>query len=289
MRRVLTKISVVRCCPISSASGRRPAPRPPPTSPLRAASRALRARDRAARRWPESTIVQSTAGCRVPAPTRKRATSSIGFCVADRPMRSRRSAAQRVSRSSDRARWLPRLFGATRVDLVDDDGPRGRQHVAAGFGAEQDVERFRRRHEDVRRPAAHALALAGRRVAGAHPGADLDVGQARAAQLLADAGERRLEVLLDVVRQRLQRRDVDDLRLVRQTARRYPAAPARRSPRETPPASCRSRSARRSATWRPALIAGQASACAAVGAAKLRLEPGGDGGMKERGGRHGDP
>ena len=31
-----------------------------------------------------------------------------------------------------------------------------RQHAAARFGAEQDVERFRRGHEDVRRQAAHA-------------------------------------------------------------------------------------------------------------------------------------
>ena len=107
------------------------------------------------------------------------------------------------------------LVRRDRMDLVDDDGLRGRQHAAAGFGAEQDVERLRRGHEDVRRQAAHAVALARRRVAGAHPGADLDVGQALRAQLLADAGERRFEVLLDVVRQRLQRRDIDDLRLVR--------------------------------------------------------------------------
>ncbi len=84
------------------------------------------------------------------------------------------------------------------------------------FGAEQDVERFRRGDDDMRRAPAHALALARRRVAGAHPGADLDVGQALRAQRLADAGERRVEIRLDVVRQRLERRDVDDLRLVRQ-------------------------------------------------------------------------
>ena len=110
------------------------------------------------------------------------------------------------------------LVRRQRVDLVDDHGARRRQHLAAGFGAEQDVERFRRGHDDVRRGAPHALALRRRRVAGAHPGADLDLRQAPGAQLLAHSGERRFEVALDVVRQRLERRDVDDLRLVRQAA-----------------------------------------------------------------------
>ena len=100
------------------------------------------------------------------------------------------------------------------MDLVDDHGARGREHAAAGFGAEQDVERFRRRDDDMRRAAAHALALARRRVARAHPGPDLHVRQALGAQRRADAGKRRLQVTLNVVRERLERRDVDDLRLV---------------------------------------------------------------------------
>ena len=61
-----------------------------------------------------------------------------------------------------------------------------------------------------------------RRVAGAHGGADFDVGQAQRGELGADACERRLEVEADVVGQRLQRRDVDDHRLVGQAARRRP-------------------------------------------------------------------
>ena len=105
-----------------------------------------------------------------------------------------------------------------RVDLVDDDGAHRRQHFAAGVGAEQDVERFRRGDDDVRRRAAHALALAGRRVAGAHPAEDVNIGQSLSAQRFAYPSERRLEVALDVIRQRFQRRDIDDLRLVTETA-----------------------------------------------------------------------
>ncbi len=110
------------------------------------------------------------------------------------------------------------LVGRERVDLVDDHGPGRSQHLPAGFGAEQDVERFGRGHDDVRRALAHAQALAGRRVAGAHPGPDLDVRQTLGLQRVADAGERGFQIALDVVRERLQRRDVDDLGLVLEPA-----------------------------------------------------------------------
>ena len=110
------------------------------------------------------------------------------------------------------------LIGRDRMDLVDDREAGGRQHLPPGLGAEQHVERFRRRHQDVRRPAAHPLALGRRRVASADPGADLDVGEPAPLQFLADAGERRLEIAVDVVRQRLQGRHVDDLRLIGEPA-----------------------------------------------------------------------
>ena len=110
------------------------------------------------------------------------------------------------------------LIGRDRVNFVDDHGPRRRQHLAPGLGAQQHIERFRRRHQNVRRPAAHTVALGGGRVARAHPGADLDVRQAAAPQFLADAGERKLQIAVDVVGERLERRDIDDLRRVGQPA-----------------------------------------------------------------------
>ena len=61
------------------------------------------------------------------------------------------------------------------MDLVDDHGASGREHSAAGLGAEQDVERLRCGDDNMRRLAVHALALARRRIAGAHPGPNLDV------------------------------------------------------------------------------------------------------------------
>ena len=57
-------------------------------------------------------MAQSGSSLLAPAPTRNRATSSIGFCVAESPMRSSGSPQSAASRSSESARWLPRLFGA---------------------------------------------------------------------------------------------------------------------------------------------------------------------------------
>ena len=144
-----------------------------------------------------------------------------------------------------------------------------RQHLAPGLRAEQDIKRFRRRHEDVRRAAAHPLALGRGRVAGSDPGADFDVGKPAPPEFLPDAGERRLEVAMDVVRQRLERRDVDDVGFVgragpRGRCRISSSIAARKAASVLPePVGAAIR------VWRPALIAGQASACAGVGALKL--------------------
>ena len=102
------------------------------------------------------------------------------------------------------------------VDFVDDHRPGVSQHRAPGLRTKQNVERFRRRHQDVRRAAAHPVALGRGRVARSDPGANFDVGKTAPAQLLADPSQRRFEVAMDVVRQRLEGRDVDDLRRIRE-------------------------------------------------------------------------
>ena len=73
-----------------------------------------RARSRL-RTWPVSTMVQafeSNSPPDWPPPTRKRATSSIGFCVADRPTRVNCPPVRCCNRSRESARCAPRLFGA---------------------------------------------------------------------------------------------------------------------------------------------------------------------------------
>ena len=64
----------------------------------------------------------------------------------------------------------------------------------------------------------HSAAFAGRRIARAHEAADLNFGKTLPQQLGPDAGHRRGEIALDVVGKGLERGDVDDLRLVFETA-----------------------------------------------------------------------
>ena len=127
MRRVLTKTSVVRCDAARSASRAYTCcPHFVSTSRLRAARPGPRSRGRARGRGPTSTIshVRAIPGV----PTRNRAISSIGFCVADSrcaPAASRVSAASRSERQREMA---AALVAGERVDLVDDHRARGRQH-----------------------------------------------------------------------------------------------------------------------------------------------------------------
>ncbi len=92
------------------------------------------------------------------------------------------------------------LAAGHRVDLVDDHRLGRGQHLPGGRGQDQ-VERLGRRDQDVGRVAAHRRAVALGRVAAA------DGHGHRPGQV--DAGERRAQVLLDVVVERLERRHVD--------------------------------------------------------------------------------
>ncbi len=124
------------------------------------------------------------------------------------------------SRSSVSARCAPRFVPGDGVDLVDDHGLDAREDLA-GLGGEDQVQRLGRRDEDVRRRAAHRGALALGRVAGAH--GDLEVG--------ADPAQRRAEVAVDVVAERLERRDVDEARVVGRFAAQTVEAPEERGER----------------------------------------------------------
>jgi hypothetical protein len=137
-----------------------------------------------------------------------RADEETGHCL-DRLLRRRKPDAQQPAAAEcgqpfERNRQMrTALVRRDGMDFVDNDRAGRCQHFAAGLRAEQDVERLRRRHDDMRRRAAHAFAFPGRRVAGAHPGADFDLRQPLPAQRLANAGERRFEIALDVVGKRL--------------------------------------------------------------------------------------
>ena len=120
------------------------------------------------------------------------------------------------SRSSESARCdLPRLVADKRVDLIDDDRTHRTEDAPTAGACEQDVERLRRRHEDVRGLLDHGCARAApcvspRAYRHAH------VRLASDGSPLPDLGEGSLQVLLDVCRERFQRRQVKDGGLVRE-------------------------------------------------------------------------
>lgn len=105
------------------------------------------------------------------------------------------------------------------VDLVQDHPLRAGEQPAC-LRREHEVQRLGRRDEDVGRRAQHGRPLLLRRVAGAHR--DRDVG--------ADAAQRRAQVALHVVAQRLERRDVDEPQrsLLRVRGRRFRDEPVER-------------------------------------------------------------
>ena len=113
------------------------------------------------------------------------------------------------------------LVAGHRVNLVDDGGVDAREHGAPALAGEQDVERLRRRHQDVRRVPAHGFARRARGIAGAHHGADARTGLTGFGERPVDAFERYLQVPVHVVAERLEGRDVEHAGGVRQ---RHPAA-----------------------------------------------------------------
>ena len=143
----------------------------------------------------------------------------------------------------------PALGACNGVHLVHDHRLDPAQRLARLRGQQQE-ERLRSRDQDVRRLAHHRSALLLRRV----PGADADP------ELRAQAGERPAQVALDVVVERLQRRDVEQAQALAR-ARVEPVDPVEEG---------RQRLARagRRLDQRRALrvaIAGQPSSCAGVG------------------------
>ena len=108
------------------------------------------------------------------------------------------------------------LAAGDSVYLVDDDRADTTQDTSSAVAGEQDVERFRGGYQNVRWMFAHGGARRLRRIAGAHHGPNPDLGESALLQNLQDAIQRLLEVVLNVVAERLERRDVDNLGGVRQ-------------------------------------------------------------------------
>ena len=149
-------------------------------------------------------------------PTRKRAIRSIGRCVAESPMRTGGLRGSASSRASESARCEPRLSRASAWISSTITVRAGRQQLAAALRGRASRRATR---ASSRGCAARGAACPRARRAACRPCARRRAAAGSsspiALRLGADLGERRLEVALDVVRERAQRRDVDRLDLRR--------------------------------------------------------------------------
>ncbi len=201
---------LARCARRCGRGCRRTGRRSPPLRARWSGSSIATSRSRA---WPQSTItVGGRSSC---TPESRRATTSSGRCVAERPMRCRwppLSVDQRVQPLEAERQVAAPLVAGQRVHLVDDDGAHAAQHGPRGRRGEEQVERLGRGDEQVGRLFLRMAARsAGRRVAGADGDAQPGVGVAQPGGLLPDLGQRDVQVLVHVDGQGPQRGDVEDL------------------------------------------------------------------------------
>ena len=101
----------------------------------------------------------------------------------------------------------PALVGGQRVYFIDDHAASAREHLAPGAAGEQQVERFGGCDQNP-----HGLW----RIAGTHLGPNRRGLDPQRRKLRGNAGQGVLEIALNVVRQGLERGNVDHLRGLRQ-------------------------------------------------------------------------
>ena len=173
------------------------------------------------------------------------AISSIGFCVADSPMRcmgcgARRRAAPGTTPGARRA-WCPRPHGSRRRSPCARSSILRPDSLVSSRYSDSGV---------VTRMCGASRRIAARSVCEVSPvrtwARISNAGMPSRVSLRTDPGQRLLEIALDVVRQRLERRHIHHARHPRAGPRR-PRARAHRLPTERPPVSCPIRSGRRSA------------------------------------------
>ena len=177
-------------------------------------------------------------------PPRRRAAAAwqTGRCAAAD------SSASASRRSSERARCAPRFVPAS-AWISSTMTQRTLRSASRAADVRMQVQRLGRGDEDVRRPPAEGAPLLGRGVARPHRHAHLARAVAQPLGRQGDAGQRRPQVALHVVDERLERRDVQDPQ---------PAHAGRRGGSST---SSRSRHQRNAASVLPLPVGAQMSVC----------------------------
>ncbi len=105
------------------------------------------------------------------------------------------------------------------VDLVDDDRAHRAQHLPAAVRCQEQIQRLRGRHQNVRRRPQHRGALRLRRIAGPHGSRDPRRTQSGLFCQALNGRARLREILVNVRAERLERRDVENADLIWQRRR----------------------------------------------------------------------
>ena len=113
-----------------------------------------------------------SSGSGSPAPTSRRAATSSGRTVADRPIRTGGCSATAWRRSSVSGQMRPPFVAGECVNLIDDDRLHGGERGPGALGGQVQVQRLRSGDEQVRGPADHRLALRRAGVSGPHGNGD---------------------------------------------------------------------------------------------------------------------
>ncbi len=165
------------------------------------------------RRQPAS-MTATGRGSNVDPPTFRQAAQVPGYFI-ERTLGGRKTDPDEA-RGIDRLQALQQqgqedapLVAADRMDLVDDHMRDHAEGLSCPAGEHQ-VERLRRRDEDIRRLADHPGPLLARRVATADGDAQRGQGRPHLLRPGQDSFERELEVAPDVLIQGLERRNVED-------------------------------------------------------------------------------
>src|SRR5215475_6184513 len=95
------------------------------------------------------------------------------------------------------------LVANHRVNFIDDQRASGLEHATTAITGKQDVERFWSSNNYVRRTLDHRRPFVSWSITCAHKRSDVDFIEPECFQFFLYAGERLLEVLLNIVRKRL--------------------------------------------------------------------------------------
>ena len=97
------------------------------------------------------------------------------------------------------------------MDLIDDERAGRLQHATPAVAGQQDVQRFGSSYNNMRRAFGHRSALAGRCVTCSNKCPDINLRQTQRSQFFLNAGQRHLQIALDIIAESLERRDINDV------------------------------------------------------------------------------